>query len=280
LQSPTLLNKLAKSSHWQLEVADLGDASLAEAELLTVPRYDAGEPHLVVVATPEHLRRARERWPRAKHVWAVHNARPSMIAPEGEGLPVLAFSRRVAGLQRHMRPSLRIDSVRPFYEAKPIWSWKPGSVWMMLSRPETRHPTHLVFNETVCTWAGVTPTVFGEGQPGGFLRDPTVVMRECSAYLSSLPFWAGFGLAQHECFAAGVPLVCSRWGDTPEEIPLAYSCLVDDLFEQAQALRLIASPEGKPFAEQMSQLGLQYIADHRTLPSMEEDIERFLDGHD
>lgn len=278
LQSPTLLNKLVASSHWTLEVADLGDSSFAERELLQAPLYSSGDVELVVVATPAHLSRARSRWPTARHVWAVHNGRPDMLHADADGLPVLAFSHRVAQLQRWVRPHLVIDYIRPFYVAYPIWTWKRNCVWMMLSRPDTRHPTHTVFNDTVVAWAGVTPLVFGEGQPGGFLPDPTPYLRSSSAYLSSLPFWAGFGLAQHECFAAGVPLVCSRWGDTPEEIPASYTALVDDLFEQAQALKLIASEDGRAYAERMSAIGLQYISEKRTLASMEEDIERFLDG--
>lgn len=278
LQSPTLLNKLFVSSQWTLEVADLGDSNLAERELLQAPLYSSGNVDIVVVATPEHLRRARSLWPTARHVWAVHNGRPDLLPPGADHMHVLAFSRRVAELQRWVRPHLRIDFIRPFYLPEPIWSWKPGCVWMMLSRPDTRHPTHMVFNDTVVTWSGVTPLVFGEGQPGGFLKDPTPYLQSCSAYLSSLPFWAGFGLAQHECFAAGAPIVCSRWGDTPEEMPAEYTALVDDLFEQAQALKLIASEDGRAYAERMSRIGLEYVSSRRTLASMEEDIERFLDG--
>lgn len=278
LQSPTLLNKLVASSHWTLEVADLGDSTFAERSLLQVPLYSSGDVELVVVATPEHLRHARVRWPTARHVWAVHNGRPNMLHPDADGLPVLAFSHRVAELQRWVRPHLTIDYVRPFYLPAPIWEWKPDCVWMMLSRPETRHPTHTVFNDTVVFWSGVNALIFGEGQPCGFLPDPTPYLRNCSAYLSSLPFWAGFGLAQHECFAAGAPLVCSRWGDTPEEIPASYTALVDDLFEQAQVLKLIASADGEAYAQRMSQIGLEYVASRRTLASMDEDIERFLDG--
>lgn len=278
LQSPTLLNKLVVSKHWRLEVADLGDSSLAERELLRVPLYSSGDVDLVIVATPDHLRRAKECWPSAKYVWAVHNGRPSMLPPDADGLPVLTFSQRVAELQSWARPHLKIDYIRPFYNANRVWTWRENYVWFMLSRPSTRHPLQLLCNREVQHWSGVRAHSFGEGQPEGFLQDTSSLMRSCSAYLSSLPFWAGFGLAQHECFEAGVPLVCSRWGDSPTEISAEYFSLTDDLFKQAQATRLLASPGGRPFAEKLSELGLDYIRRRRTLHSMEQEIERFLDG--
>lgn len=278
LQSPTLLNKLVASKHWKLEVADLGDSSLAERALLKAPMYVSGDVELVIVATPDHLRAAKKRWPSAKHVWAVHNGRPNMLPPDADGLSVLVFSQKVKELQLWARPHLQIDCVRPFYNANKIWAWRENYVWSMLSRPNTRHSVQLLFNREVLQWSGVNAHFFGEGQQEGFLADSLPLMRSCSAYLSSLPFWSGFGLAQHECFEAGVPLVCSRWGDSPTEISTEYFALVDDLFKQAQALKLLASPDGRPFAEKLSDLGLEYIRRHRTLLSMEQEIERFLDG--
>jgi hypothetical protein len=274
IQAPTLLNRLALSKHWTLEVADLGDSALAERARLTVPRYESGEVHAVFVATPDHLLRARERWPQSKHVWCAHNGRADIVAEIGLGLPILTFSRRTAALQQAAQPRVKVAAIRPCYTPNPIWSWERDKFWYMLSRPETRRNELPAANRYVLERSGVRCVAYGENQPGGFLTDPSELMRSCSGYLSSLQYSSGFGLAQHECFAAGVPLVCSRWGDSVEEISPDYSSLHDDLDAQAAALTRLATDEA--FAKAMSELGLQYIAERRTQSVMDLEVEQAL----
>ncbi len=275
IQAPTLLNRLKETTKWRLEVADLGDATMAERSRLAVPRYAGGDVHAVFVTTPAQLWGARFRWPGAKLVWVAHNGRPAVIDPAGRGLPILAFSKRVARLQKSAQPGVPVAAIRPAYEPEPIWSWKKDLAWLMLSRPDTRQPDLPEANRYVLSRSGVTCRMYGEGQPDGFLADPRTVMRSCSAYLSALPHWAGFGLSQHECFAAGVPVVCSRWGDTAEEISADYEGLNDDLDNQAAALMLCATNQA--FARLLSRLGLEYITQHRTPAAMDREIEQALD---
>lgn len=275
IQAPTLLNRLARSKHWQLEVADLGDAAVAERALLTAPRYHSGAVDAVFVTTPAQLWAARFRWPAARLVWCAHNGRPEVVAAEGKSLPLLTFSRRTAALHHAANPQVRIAAVRPFYEPEPIWKWEPNKAWLMLSRPKTRQPDLPEANRYVLERSGVRCLFYGEGQPDGFLEDPRLVMRSCSAYLSALPHWAGFGLSQHECFARGVPVVCSRWGDSVEEISPSYRSLDDDLDVQATQLKVLSAYEG--IGKQASQLGLTYIAERRTLANMDLEVERALD---
>jgi len=280
LQSPTLLNVLAKSKRWQLEVADLGDHPGQESALLEAPAYRGGPVDHVFVCSPEHWRRAREQFPRARLWWLVHNGLPGIIPADIQPERAVALSRRVAGLQRLVRPDLPILVVTPAYEPRRVWSWAPGA-WTMVSRPATRHPEHLHNVERVRALADVDHELYGEGEPGGFLypEDREKKQSACSAYLSALPRWSGFGLAEHECLAAGVPVVGSRWGDMPEEMPEEYVGLVDAPSVQAAVLRSLADPvHGPALGRTLSEIGLAFIAGHRRLEQMEEGIQEVIDS--
>lgn len=280
LQSPTLLNALSRSRRWQLEVADLGDHPGQEAELLEAPRYRGGPVDHVFACSPEHWRRAREEFPRAKLWWLIHNGQPHLIPRDIEPERAVALSRRVAAMQGRVRPELPIHLVVPSYEPRRVWQWGRGC-WTMISRPATRHPEHLRCVQRVRQIAQVEHVLCGEGQPGGFLYPDgrERKQRSCAAYLSALPKWSGFGLAEHECLAAGVPIVGSRWGDMPEEMPDDYAGLDDAPEVQALVLRDLCDPvRGPELGEELSQVGLDFIAAHRKLERMEVGIQGVLES--
>lgn len=275
LQAPTLLNILAQSTRWRLEVADLGDTAIAEKALLTAPAYSSGDADVVVVATPTQFNQARARFPRSLIWWAIHNGRPEMVTADAARCPILVFSNKVMELQLWHRPELRVRAVRPCYSPAPVWKWRPGCAWMLLNRPATREHTRLSNDAIVEAWARVTIARYGEGQPHGFLKDKSALLASSSCYVSSLPFWAGFGLAQHECFAAGVPLVCSRWGDAPLEMQ-GYPGLSDSLYVQARVLSQLAR-DGERLGRELSEVGLSYIAERRTAAIMDQEIAEALE---
>lgn len=276
LQSPTLLNILAKSDAWQMEVAFLGDHPGREADLLEVPYYQSGRVDHVFVCSPEHWRRAQKEFPAAKLWWLIHNGLPDIIPEDIEPERAVALSYRVRWAQRAVRPELPIGVIVPAYEPKPVWGWGMQS-WTMISRPKTRHPDHLQRVGRVRDLSGVPHVLYGEDEPGGFLHpeDQVKLKGACSSYLSALPEWSGFGLAEHECFASGVPVVGSRWGDQDWEMPTEYFALADSLEEQANALSVLCNcrKEGKL----LSEMGLDFISDKRNLRQMSQRIRRVLE---
>lgn len=97
----------------------------------------------------------------------------------------------------------------------------------------------------------------------------------CSTYLSALPKEAGFGLTEHENLAAGVPVIGSRWGDMDSEMSAGYWCLHDRHANQVSALKQLAVDHDA--AKQVSERGLDFIAEQRTPQRMEESIQQLLD---
>jgi hypothetical protein len=123
---------------------------------------------------------------------------------------------------------------------------------------------------------GIAVEIYGQDAPAGFLDDRAkrALGAECSCYVSPLPPWAGFGLAQHECFAAGVPVAGLIWGDLREEMP-GYGGLTESLDDLADQVVRICTDES--YAQQLSAIGLDYIARHRTMLTMEVAVERLVD---
>lgn len=273
LQAPTLLNLLARSDQWRLEVSDLGDASgLDECRLLTAPAHQGGEPAAVVVCTPAQLDRARRTFPRARIVWALHNGRRQLLPPSQNVHETLCFSHHVAALQR--RDGVKSHVIVPAYAARQQFRWSPDKLFVMTNRPNTRTGERERLLDLVEEASGKQATRYGQGQRAGFLRDRSAVYADCSGYLSALPDWAGFGLAEHECFAAGVPVVGNRrWGDMEEELP-SYGALALTVGEQGACARRVA--EDPEFAAELSADGLAFIERCRTAARMDEGIERLL----
>lgn len=288
LQSPTLLNNWASAKGWKLETAKLGDhEGLAESALLQVPTWDESDTAVaaVLVTTPLQLEEARTHFPRAAHIWIVHNGRAGLLPPKliDEVDGVITLSRKVLALQRTHHPELLHKPswvVPPWYEAERRYRWRANRAWTMKSRPSTRDRYDLALTQQVIALAkqrSVDIVMYGQDTAGGFLaaRAKDELQSACSCYVSPLPPWAGFGLAQHECLSAGVPLAGLIWGDLAEELPAAYPALTETLDDLAEAVERLCTEEA--FAEVLSEAGLDYIAQRRSKAQTERSIEQFLD---
>lgn len=278
LQAPTLLNILARSKKWRLEVAKLEDCDgLAEAELLNTERWDgraAGVEH-VFVCTPSQAMHSKIRFSKAKIWWVLHTGMSSLETPRG-ACNVLTFSDSVAALHKARNPLLRTSVIVPAYKPDPIWSWAPNYAWTLKNRPVTRNQEALQLILNARDGAGVEHDFFGQDWPNGFANPSKLreLRSQCSAYLSALPKEAGFGLTEHENFAMGVPVVGSRWGDMDSEMPADYWCMRDNPEDQIAALQRLAVD--RTAAEHVSRLGTDFICTARSQQRMEESIERLL----
>jgi hypothetical protein len=275
LQSPTLLNILACSSAWSLTRLDMGDASFAEAPLCQVPCTKPGAtPSIVFVCSPAHWETAGRLFPKAQRVWVLHTGQPELI-PDFEGIcEVLVFHGRIARIVKEARPELRCHVVVPWYETAPVWSWAADLTWTVRSRPSTRPLSYPYLTRVADHFAD--HRIYGEDQPLGFLGPEAKLglLRSCSGYLSALPTWVGIGLTEHECLAAGVPIVGSRWADMPENMPPEYTCLDDEPDRQVEALRRLRSD--RAYAMEMSTIGLEFIRQHRSKATMDQQIAAML----
>ncbi len=281
VQSPTLLNILARSPEWHFRVQRLGDhEGLQEASMLTVPSWDGRVdplPHVVLVCSPEHLRQAACFWPQAKHLWVIHNGYQRHLLPrehEHRIAGVVCFSEMVRWLQSAGREKTRFHVLSPAYEPDPIWKWAPNNLWSLRSRPGTRGDDREAVVPAIVRQA--SHTFYGQDQPAGFATSEkkALLLSSCSGFLSALPRGAGFGLAEHEAFAAGVPVVGSPWGDLRDELDPAYWTLADDLRKVAKAAeRLCESPDG---TDDLSRMGLQYIREYRSLARMNESVRALI----
>lgn len=274
VQAPTLLNRFARSTSWRLEVARLGDADFAETSLLSVPRWDGNTAGVgvVVVCSPLQLGTARRTFPRAKVVWAQHNGRDTcrdQLKADG----FLCMSQRCTECVKAF--GLPTAVIRPHYAPEPLWAWDSSPVWTLRSRPKQRAQEASIRMRTVASLAGASDRweVYGQDQPLGFATpEVRLTLMRSACYLSAMPLWAGFGLSEHECFANGVPVIGSRWGDSHKMDP-AY-CLDDSLETMAGFLRTCLDDQKQ--AEAWSAMGLQYIAEEFTMRHMNEDVEHAL----
>lgn len=269
LQAPTLLERLSRTDKWRLEVADLEDSDgNAENSLLSVPSYEGGRPYIVFVCTERQFANARRLFPGSRIIWVLHNGKdgPPSKVPER-----VAFSNHVARLHGG-----DVHVLVPAYEAKPRYEWKSDCVWTMMSRPQNRRPDRMRITRILERASGVPVRLYGQDQPGGFLDAEAreSLMRLCTAYVSSLPDWAGFGLAEHECFEAGVPVIGNlEWGDMREE-NLGYRGLSETLVGQITALRAVAT--NPDFAMELSEAGIAFIDRCRSRMRMDRSIEALL----
>jgi len=279
VQSPTLLNILAISSAWSLRTYAMGDhAGLAETSEMLAPVWDEASPapEVVLVCTPAHRELAMRKWPTARRLWVLHNGyEPGLLPPECEnGLAgVVCFSEKVRWI-RQASSRTRCHFVSPAYVVKPLWTWQPNALWTLRSRPRSRH------DDRDCVFAAVVQGAehkfYGQGQQAGFADSETKrrMLVSSSAYVSCLMRSSGFGLAEHEAFAAGVPVVGGWWGDLAAELPVEYWSLSHDLYTTADAAKRLASkPDG---AGDLSELGFNYIRKYRSAERMNESIAELL----
>lgn len=278
LQAPTLLNRLAASSLWDLQVLEMDGANVSEKSLMDVKPWDgvAVDVDLVFVCTPGQVQMARSGFPTAKIVQVAHQGYRRRVADPKSADRILCFSKANARQLSPHFPKSHIATVLPFFEPAPKWGWRPNLGWTALSRPWTRHPVAA---------SGVRQILFlsqkmqhhqwnGEGQGGGFLNQARMEarLRSCSCYLTVLPPKSGFGLTEHECMEAGVPLVGARWGDLAD--PDAQGLALYDYWEDEQIANAfdIMLSDARP-ARIASQAGLDYIATSRTKRAMDLTIQ-------
>lgn len=278
-QSPTLFNILAESSSWDLKMAPLGDhAGLAELAQMTAPVWTEHDraPEVVIVCSPAHLAAAREKWPRARYVWAVHNGYERWLLPpehEPSVAGAVCFSEKVRWVQQAGR-SARFFFVSPAYQVRPEWSWRPNCLWTLRNRPQTK--TEDINALLAVMTDGLAWQVYGQDQQLGVAdaERKAALRASCSAYVSVAPRCAGFGLAEHEAFAAGVPVIGGWWGDLANELPHSYWGLQHDLYRMRDAARSVCEDEHG--ATELSRLGMEYIRSYRTRARMDESIAALL----
>lgn len=276
LQSPTLFNQLAISNEWNLWMEPIGNhEKLMEATLPRIPPLGRMDPipDAVFVCAPSHIEMARRRWPHAKIVWVFHNGfqplLPDKCNHEIDG--AIAFSHRVCRAQSAYH-GIKVRYISVAYEPSPRWKWNPDAFWSMRNRPSTR--TEDVPMVVSLSMRDQSFTCYGQDQPGGFVDNMRreELVRSCTAYVSCLPRLAGFGLAEHEAMAAGVPVLATPWGDMEEEAPF-YPSMARTLEELPRiASDLNINPS---MAQYTSTMGLNYIGSCRTVASMDKSIAEF-----
>lgn len=279
MQAPTLFNQLRRSSEWNLWMEPMGDhEGLMETQLAEVPLHGRSDPNpdVVLVCSPSHLQFAQRRWPHAKMVWVFHNGYerllPDAYADAVDG--AIAFSHRVCHLQS-AASEIDVHYVSVAYETQPVWSWSRELFWSMRNRPSTRKTdTDMVI---AMAMRDRKFTCYGQDQPAGFLDSEhrMALMQRCSAYVSCLPRSAGFGLAEHEMMAAGVPVLGTPWGDIERELGTddvshGYPLIVQSI-EQLPFVANRAS-ENAALCERASESGLRYIEQFRTTRAMDRSI--------
>ena len=236
LQAPTLLPLLANTRAWDLRYARMADDSgLAETqEMRGVKEMDPFEvkPDVMFVCSPDQLRVAERV--RAHHhvaipvVWVAHNGYELRVVPESWTGPILVMSaanihahvmtiaRTVFVIRPHVPPG-RYNRPRVSVSASPA-DRMPLHCWTSKNRPKTRtlgERSRLSGIEEACAAAGAKLSIFGDGQPCGFLTEDgkQALYAEGAVYVSSLEQTAGFGLAEHEVLAHGGAIVTRAWGD-------------------------------------------------------------------
>ncbi len=87
---------------------------------------------------------------------------------------------------------------------------------------------------------------------------------------------AGFGLAEHEALANGVPLIGGWWGDLEEEMSDDYWGLSHNLYKMSLATERVLNDEDG--ARELSQLGLDYIRKYRSTERMDDSVRTMLEA--
>lgn len=281
IQSPTLVNILAKSDQWDLQVCDMGDTNFKEAQsLVDTKKWDGDwlDVHSVYVCSPAHYEFATQHFKNSKIVWVLHSGLTHLIPENLKPRYALNFQYSNVVSWALARPEMEIRTVIPHYQPDPCgWQWKPNDLWTMQSRPETRLPEA---GMNIARVFEASPYVtkhhrfFGENQRGGFL-DPVARedrFRHCSAYLTCLHRRSGFGLAQHEALSKGTPLVGLSWADMSSKKLLGLHDTIEQTTLAAERVML-----DRRYAEAVSKSGLEFIALERSKARMDESIKELLE---
>lgn len=295
LQSPHLLNNWAEARDWHLYYDLLGDHDgLAETKDIQLPYFDQSGIHpekvrAVLVTSPLQLETARSRYPNARVFWVVHTGYFLDVLPKehAESIDgIITLTRTVQRIQLEHKPQLMKKSnyvIAPYYRPETSWEWTPNLLWTIRSRAGSRMPASKQRFDFVI--AGIRKRVtgssnlkllfFGQDAPDGYISEKgkRALWRQSSAYISALPIDAGFGLAEHEAMAHGVPIVGSRWGDIDDEMSPDYPSLVtaeEDMVEVA-----INLAHDRQLAEKASRLGLDYIRNCRSKKHMNSQVRSF-----
>jgi hypothetical protein len=277
-QAPTLIDNVAASPLWDVSVVDLGDsAGFDERKLLnTKPGTTAGADW-VFVCSPEQLRQARGIRG-VKVCWVLHNGKEAPVKTllkSGAVHRIACMSQRNADqIRAWFGTSVPISVLRPSYEPAMTWEWIANVSWTIKSRPWARDQRALELVHRVIREArAFDHRWYGQGQPNGFIMpgEKAALMRCCSCYVSCLPEWAGFGLTEHECMAAGVPVVGSRWGDTTRMT--SQGMLHDDISVQIEYLNA-----ARRMQAYICDVQFQYLRDVCSPAMRDRSIEEFLNG--
>lgn len=289
LQAPTLLNNLAQSDAWDLRVVKLPNTSFKEETLLTVPWWD-GNPNTVSAfmgCDITHMEWATRFMPDVPQLVLIHSGLPEQTGELAEGRFCVGFSQaNLRALAQVYKPA-GMHLLSPSYKELDQWDrlthgwkWVEHQAWTMFSRPQHRAPELVAaFDRLRSMVLQAFPdghSLFGEGQPGGFItpEERTAIMSLCSCYLSFIRPWAGFGLAEHECMAAGVPVLGRWWGDLRLECP-DHPGLADNDDDLAAMVREAMLNEA--YADHVAEVGLRYIRKYRTLDRLNESVRGLLE---
>ena len=275
-QSPTLLNLFRASPEWDLRVADLGDCSFQEKDLLTclVEQPDQiAHPDAVFVCAPGHFCRARKAWPKAKLVWVFHQGYPNREPQEAkECCAAVCFHPAIAA----MLETFSVRVLTPHFPVSHQWKFGPTDAYMMMSRPRSRPMMQIAANkellQAVETATGKRAWWYGEQAPDGFRADPSTLYAEHACYLSRLPWRSGIGLAEHEAMAAGMPMVGAAWGAYWETWNNHMRYCDTDMIA-AEAKEIMTS---RTRAENLSELQQRYVGATYSTENMNDSIARFI----
>lgn len=277
-QAPTLIDNFAQSHLWRVETIDLGDSDgFDEMKLLKTSKSSTTSGvEWLFVCSPLQLQNAQSLG--SKVCWVMHNGKPNpnlvgVINPSNTQAIVCMSERNAAQVRFWYGKDIPVHVLIPGYEPTPVWSWRSNLSWTVKSRPWARDREALeLVHSVVIGSKAFNHLWYGQGQPSGFLtpRNKLSIMQSCSCYISSLPRWAGFGLTEHECMAAGVPVVGSRWGDTAQIGP---GSLLNDWPKVQEQLATLARSTACPKA---SEAQLEYIRTYCSPKNRDLSIERFL----
>lgn len=257
---------------------------------MTVPRWSGNTATVpvVFVCSPLQVLRAKERYPKSKLIGVAHQGFGHKLPPSDDLFAVVAFSDAVRDFvlddTNHVARLSKLKSVYtiiPAFSIERVWSWRPGCIWSMMSRPHSREGIARSTMETIRDLCPVPIEVFGQGQSRGYLVDAHRRERlaRSSCYFAALHPRAGISLAAHEAMASGCPVVGTYWGDyawwhEKSGKPSRGMYEFGDIYNLSDCLELVA--RSRQSAVQISEAQCQYIAERFSQSAMDDSIERLL----
>jgi len=287
-QAPTLIDNLAACDLWDATVVDLGDSTgFDERKLLRTPRcVSSSGAGWVFVCTPLQLQNAQLLAAYGTKIcWVMHNGKMnhdlrSDLRPHKVHRIACMSQRNAEQVEQWLGSDVPIFVLRPAYEPDAKWKrWTKDVSWTVKSRPWARDRQALDTLYAVIKNAGAFDhRWYGQGQPNGFLLpgEKAKLLEACSCYVSCLPFWAGFGLTEHECMAAGVPVIGSLWGDTC--LRRSEDWLLDDSIENQTRFLWETRERSLLDHVHMCEAQFDYLREFCSLEARRRSIEEFLDG--